>query len=64
VCFENFDFSSVELDPVHLFERLLEIFFVIEADLAPARADSLMRIGVGHFATLSERVFQVGPAAS
>jgi len=58
------DLASVDLETVHLLERVFQILGTVEADLAASLANALMGIGVGDLAALAEDVLQFAPAAA
>jgi len=61
---EDFNLSSVDVEPLHFFQSMLQVISRIETNFATALANSLMCISVGDFSALSENVLQLAPAAT
>jgi len=55
------DLASVDLETVHLLERVFQILGTVKADFAASLANALMGIGVGDLAALAEDVLQFAP---
>ena len=56
------DLASVDLETVHLLERVFQILGTVKADFAASLANALMGIGVSDLAALAEDVLQFAPA--
>ena len=59
---EDFNLSSVDVEPLHFLQGMFQVIGRIETNFATALANSLMSISVGDFSALSENVLQLAPA--